>query len=64
MENTTPAVGIGQFPQEAVLCAITAYNMMHEDNRLVGKFEIVRPPENKNGKYKVKFTLNNEVTNN
>lgn len=63
MENTTPAVGIGQSPQEAVLCAITAYNTMHE-NKLVGKFEIVRPPENTNGKYKVKFTLNNEITNN
>jgi hypothetical protein len=64
MENTTPAVGIGKSPQEAVLCAITAYNMMHEDNRLVGKFEIVRPPENTNGKYKVKFTLNNGIINN
>jgi len=64
MENITPAVGIGQSPQEAVLCAITAYNMMHEDNRLIGKFEIVRPPENTNGKYKVKFTLNNEIINN
>lgn len=64
MENTTPAVGIGQSPQEAVLCAITAYNMMHENNRLIGKFEIVRPPENTNGKYKVKFILDNEITNN
>lgn len=64
MENTTPAVGIGQSPQEAVLRALTAYNKMHEDNKLVGKFEIVRPPKNTNGKYKVKFTLNNEITNN
>ena len=64
MENTTPAVGIGQSPQEAVLSAITAYNTMHKDNRLIGKFEIIRPPENTNGKYKVKFTLNNDITNN
>lgn len=63
MENTTPAVGIGQSPQEAVLRALTAYNKMHENNKLVGTFEIVRPPKNTNGKYKVKFTLN-EITNN